>query len=558
METQMKQRVFGSYLTATALVAASLVSSGRAYAQDEAEPEEPAAEEPEPAPSEPSEAPAPDAEAQAASQAQADADVGVKLDTSADVDANVAPTEEAPKAGKAKSTRYGNPDEWKVEPYGYVRFDTIRDSTQSFFDGQQPYLIARAGTYKGMHPRWTMTARDTRIGLSLGAPQYAGIRTSGKIEFDFFGIPPTDVRENDQLSFGPVRIRHGYVRLDNAIVDVLAGQYYDLFGWGPTFYPATVAFLGVPGQVYHRNPQLRLEKVMNFGGFGITAALAAVRPGQRDSGVPDGQAGVKFSIDQWSGAAAQGFGQASIVPVSLGLSAIYRHFEMPAFRNEPGAESVSETGYGAAANAVIPVIPAKQADDKGNALTLTGEFSLGTGISDMYTGMDGGSRLPLLPNTRPGAGAGVPAYVYPQNVDPGLVTFDRTWDLATIDWQAFVVGLQYYLPIGGGDVWVSGVYSQIKSDNIKELTPQASWGAVFTKMEYIDASVGVAVTPAVSLGLSFQTLKQTFADVSPPTPVFGATADYVNGQALPTTPGTGGEAASARNNRAQLTLAFFF
>jgi hypothetical protein len=558
METQMKQRVFGSYLTATALVAASLVSSGRAYAQDEAEPEEPAAEEPEAAPSEPSEAPAPDAEAQAASQAQADADVGVKLDTSADVDANVAPTEEAPKAGKAKSTRYGNPDEWKVEPYGYVRFDTIRDSTQSFFDGQQPYLIARAGTYKGMHPRWTMTARDTRIGLSLGAPQYAGIRTSGKIEFDFFGIPPTDVRENDQLSFGPVRIRHGYVRLDNAIVDVLAGQYYDLFGWGPTFYPATVAFLGVPGQVYHRNPQLRLEKVMNFGGFGVTAALAAVRPGQRDSGVPDGQAGVKFSIDQWSGAAAQGFGQASIVPVSLGLSAIYRHFEMPAFRNEPGAESVSETGYGAAANAVIPVIPAKQADDKGNALTLTGEFSLGTGISDMYTGMDGGSRLPLLPNTRPGAGAGVPAYVYPQNVDPGLVTFDRTWDLATIDWQAFVVGLQYYLPIGGGDVWVSGVYSQIKSDNIKELTPQASWGAVFTKMEYIDASVGVAVTPAVSLGLSFQTLKQTFADVSPPTPVFGATADYVNGQALPTTPGTGGEAASARNNRAQLTLAFFF
>ncbi|HEX2878092.1 MAG TPA: hypothetical protein VHO25_01020 [Polyangiaceae bacterium] len=554
----MKQRVFGSYLTATALVAASLVSSGRAYAQDEAEPEEPAAEEPEAAPSEPSEAPAPDAEAQAASQAQADADVGVKLDTSADVDVDVAPTEEAPKAGKAKSTRYGNPDEWKVEPYGYVRFDTIRDSTQSFFDGQQPYLIARAGTYKGMHPRWTMTARDTRIGLSLGAPKYAGISTSGKIEFDFFGIPPTDVRENDQLSFGPVRIRHGYVRLDNSIVDVLAGQYYDLFGWGPTFYPATVAFLGVPGQVYHRNPQLRLEKVMNFGGFGITAALAAVRPGQRDSGVPDGQAGVKFSIDQWSGAAAQGFGQAGIVPVSLGLSAIYRHFEMPAFRNEPGAESVSETGYGAAANAVIPVIPAKQADDKGNALTLTGEFSLGTGISDMYTGMDGGSRLPLLPNTRPGAGAGVPAYVYPQNVDPGLVTFDRNWDLATIDWQAFVVGLQYYLPIGGGDVWVSGVYSQIKSDNIKELTPSASWGAVFTKMEYIDASVGVAVTPAVSLGLSFQTLKQTFADVSPPTPVWGATADYVNGQTLPTTPGTGGEAASARNNRAQLTLAFFF
>lgn len=553
----MKQRVFGRYLTATALIAASLVSSGRVHAQEEAEPEAPAAEEPE-APAEPTPAPEPDMEAQEAAKAEADADVGVKLDTSTDVDVDVDAEKDAPAAKKADARHYGNADDWKIEPYGYVRFDTIRDSTQSFFDGQQPYLIARAGTYKGMHPRWTMTARDTRVGLSLGAPEYAGIRTSGKIEFDFFGIPPTDVRENDQLSFGPVRIRHGYVRLDNAIIDVLAGQYYDLFGWGPTFYPATVAFLGVPGQVYHRNPQLRLEKVMNFGGFGITAALAAVRPGQRDSGVPDGQAGVKFSLDQWSGAAAQGFGQAGIVPLSLGLSGIYRHFEMPAFRNEPGAESVSETGYGAAANAVIPVIPAKKADDKGNALTLTGEFSLGTGVADMYTGMDGGSRLPLLPNTRPGGGTSVPAYVYPQNVDPGLVTFDRTWDLASINWQAFVVGLQYYLPIGGGDVWVSGVYSQIKSDNIKELTPAPSWGAVFTKMEYIDASLGVAVTPAVSLGLSFQTLQQTFADEEAPTPVFGASADTMNGLDLPTVPGTGGDSPTARNNRVQLTMMFFF
>jgi hypothetical protein len=557
METTMMQRAFGTYLTATALVAASLVPSRVVHAQDEAEPEAPATDEPPADPAPP--APEPDAEAQAASQAQADADVGVKLDTSADADVDVdVDAADAPKAKHPNPRHYGNEDDWKIEPYGYVRFDTIRDSTQSFFDGQQPYLIARAGTYKGMHPRWTMTARDTRVGLSLGAPDYAGIRTSGKIEFDFFGIPPTDVRENDQLSFGPVRIRHGYVRLDNSVIDILAGQYFDLFGWGPTFYPATVAFLGVPGQVYHRNPQLRLEKVMNFGGFGITAAIAAVRPGQRDSGIPDAQGGVKFSIDQWSGAANQGFGQASIVPLSLGLSGIYRHFEMPAFRNEPGAESVSESGYGAAINAVVPVIPAKKADDKGNALTLTGEFSIGSGIADMYTGMDGGSRLPLLPNTRPGAGAGVPAYVYPQNVDPGLVTFDRTWDLASINWQAFVAGLQYYLPVGGGDIWVSGVYSQIKSDNIKELTPQASWGAVFTKMDFIDASVGFALTPAVQLGLSFQTLKQTFADVSPPTPVFGATADYVNGAAIPVVQGTGGKQASARNNRAQLALVFFF
>jgi len=40
----------------------------------------------------------------------------------------------------------------------------------------------------------------------------------------------------------------------------VAGQYHDLFGWGSYYYPATVAYLGVPGQIYHRNPQLRIEK----------------------------------------------------------------------------------------------------------------------------------------------------------------------------------------------------------------------------------------------------------------------------------------------------------
>lgn len=555
----MKQRVFGSYLTATALIAASLVSSGRVHAQEEAEPEAPAAEEPE-APAEPAApAPEPDSEAQAAAKAEADASVGVKLDASDEAaDANANADADAHAKGVslsgAPAARYGKADEWHLIPYGTVKFDAVRDSTESFFDSQGPYLIARPGTYKGMHGRNTITAKDSRLGLYVTAPQVNGIQTYGKLEVDFFGLTPTDAKEGDMLVMGPIRIRQGFVRLDNPVVDILAGQTHDLFGWGGYFYPATVAFLGVPGQIYHRNPQLRLEKKIDLGGFEILAAAAAVRPGQRDSGIPDAEAGLKFAVDGWTGAAMSGFSRPSIVPVSLGVSAIYRQFELPAFRADPGFESVKENGYGLAASLLLPIIPAKTVEDRSNALTLTGEFSTGTGVADMYTGMEGGSRLPLLPNTK----ASNPAFIYPQNVDPGLVTFDRTWSLASIDWQAFVANLQYYLPIGGGSVWISGTYSQAKSGNIKELTPATSWGAIFTKQEYIDASVGFAITPAVQLGLSFQTLKQTFADVSPPTPLWGATADFTNGQPLPVVQGTGGEPASARNNRGQLTMAFFF
>ncbi|MDB4983308.1 MAG: hypothetical protein JWM82_4060 [Myxococcales bacterium] len=449
---------------------------------------------------------------------------------------------------------YGKRSDWFIAPYGYARLDSIEDSTQSFEDGIQPNLIQRAGTYRGDHRRTIMTARDSRLGVFVGAPQYQSIKSSAQLELDFYGLVPTDARRHDSVVFGPLRIRQAFMKLETPIVDIIAGQYYDLFGWNGSFYPATVAYLGVPAEVYHRNPQLRIEKKIHLGQLELMLAGAAVRPGQRDSGFPEGQLGLKISYSGWSGVAMPGFGRPSLAPVSIGLSGLYRRFEVPAFRNEPGSEAVKTFGYGVAASLLLPIIPIKTIEDHGNALTVTGEFTLGTGIADMYTFMDGGSRFPLLPNPQNQQ----PAYQYPTNVDPGLVTFDRNFDLKTINWRAFVGGLQYFLPVDKGRIWVSGIYSRVWSDNIKELTPFPSWGGIFTKMEYIDGNAGFDITPAIVLGVSFQTVKQTFGDVSAPTPVFGA----IPPQGTPGTqlgmPGTGGVPASARNNRAQLSMSFFF
>lgn len=461
--------------------------------------------------------------------------------------------EVAPQAPTAtRPPVYGKREDWTIQPYGYARFDAIEDSTQSFEDGIQPNLIARVGTYKGDHRRTIFTARDSRLGVFVGAPEFGGVKSSAQVEFDFYGLVPSDARRHDSVVFGPLRIRHAYLKLETSIVDVIAGQYYDLFGWNGSFYPATVGYLGVPAQVYHRNPQLRLEKKISAGELDVTLAVAGVRPGQRDSGVPDVQGGLKVAYNGWSGASMSGFGRPSLSPISVGISGLYRQFEVPAFRSEPGSEAVKAKGWGIAAQALLPIIPVKDIEDHSNALTATGEFSTGTGIADMYTFMDGGSRFPLLPNPT----NLIPAPVYPSNVDPGLVTFDRNFSLKTINWQAIVVGAQYYLPIGGGKVWIAGIYSQVKSNNIKKLTPNPSWGGIFTKMEYIDASIGYDITPAVVVGASFQTVKQTFGDVSPPTPVFGSLAGDTPG--LPVVAGTGGVPASARNNRGQLSLAMFF
>lgn len=478
---------------------------------------------------------------------------------SASVEAQPSAPAEAPPAPETgvAATRapvYGKRGDWNITPYGYARFDAIEDSTQSFEDGIQPNLIQRVGTYRGDHRRTIFTARDSRLGVFVGAPPIGSIKTTGQVEFDFYGLAPTDARRHDTVVFGPLRIRHAYVKLETPALDVYAGQYYDLFGWNGSFYPATVAYLGVPAQVYHRNPQLRLQKdVGSADGFQISFAAAAVRPGQRDSGVPDFQGGIKMGIGQWSGAAMSGFGRPAKTPLTIGLSGMYRRFEVPAFRAEPGSEALKTSGYGFAAQILAPIVPIKDIEDHGNALTLTGEFSTGTGIADMYTFMDGGSRFPLLPNPSNAA----PAIVYQANVDPGLVTFDRNFQVKTINWQAFVVGLQYYLPVSGGKLWVSGIYSQVKSDNIKKLTPYASWGGIFTKMEYIDANVGYDITPAVAVGFSFQTVKQTFGDVTAETPIYGVGAISGMPQQLGI-PGTGGKAATARNNRGQFSMAFFF
>ena len=110
--------------------------------------------------------------------AEAGAAGGAKIDFNANATGGVDANAEA--GGKAglddyastpqRARVYGKESEWSITPYGYARFDGIWDSTQSFEDGYSPWLIARAGTYKGDHHRATFTARDSRIRIFVGAP----------------------------------------------------------------------------------------------------------------------------------------------------------------------------------------------------------------------------------------------------------------------------------------------------------------------------------------------------------------------------------------------------
>ena len=151
-----------------------------------------------------------------------------------------------------------------------------------------------------------------------------------------------------------------------------------------------------------------------------------------------------------------------------------------------------------AADALIPVISASDNTDRVNKLTLVGEFTIGTGYADQFTGMTAGAGFPKLPG-----GAAFNA-----DVDNGLVTYDPSLNgvLHTINWRTFVVGLQYYL----GRFIVAGNYTQGDSDNMGDLFPKSA--AAFKKSQYVDGTLMYDVTPSIRVGAGYQYVKQTFCD----------------------------------------------
>jgi hypothetical protein len=399
---------------------------------------------------------------------------------------------------------------WQTSLYGFAELDAMHDTSLAYGPASNNTILARPGSYAGAHARTQFTVANSQVGLRFAAPDFGSIQTSGRAEIDFFGVQPTDATEQTTFTTPSIRMRHFYLKVKTPIVDVLVGQYNDLFAWGGEgFYQNSLAFLGVAGEVYHRNPQIRVSKTIgNESAVKVDLAVAAVRPVQRDSEVPDVQAGIKVAVNAWKGATAQGFGQPTVMPLAIGISGVGRRFAVADFLTIPGDAKIAY-GWGAAANAFLPVVPAHSEADRGNALSLTGEFSMGSGISDLYTGLTGGALFPLLPDP---SGNMVPPPVYRPNIDSGIVTYDANGNLKPIDWRSLVLGLQYYLPIAGGRVWVSATASRIESANILSLTPEASRGGVFFRQDYVDGNLFAAVTPEVQVGISFQVTQQTFGD----------------------------------------------
>jgi hypothetical protein len=404
---------------------------------------------------------------------------------------------------------------WATTLYGFVEADNIYDSTRSFNDLAGGTQVARAETQAGQNPRFQMGIRNSRIGFRLKAPEVAGeIRTSAMLEMDFLGTQ-LPIGNNGQAYTGTegafftnptFRVRHANLKVETPIVDILAGQYWQLFGWQSAYQPNTVEIQGVPGELYSRTPQVRISKTIKVHPMTIEIAVAASRPFDRDAGTPDGQAGLRLALDSWTGVQTVGATGSQISPLSIAVTGLLRHVAVDNFSTAPTYTNSLSMGA-VAVDGFVPVLPGSKTH-KGNTLSLTGEFAKGSGFADMYTSTTGGAGFPSIPPPA-GSPAGTAATPFAADIDNGVVTYDANGNLHAIDWQSYMIGAQYYLPGVDGKLWVSGNYSHMFSDNNGLYGTATKLTSVY---DWFDVNLFVDPTPAIRVGAEYANFNTQYVD----------------------------------------------
>ncbi|HEX3479873.1 MAG TPA: hypothetical protein VHT91_32860 [Kofleriaceae bacterium] len=442
----------------------------------------------------------------------------------------------APPPAPAESSKPGaapGPGEvtskWSATIYGFAEVDLMHDTTQSFTESPGNGLIVRPTGLTYNNGRTQTTARNSRLGVRLNAPAFEGMKASGNVEMDFMGYQPgiapanPSVSEASFFNNGTFRMRAAYAKVESEYVDLLAGQYYFLFGEQPFFQPMSIWFFGLPNMAFGRTQQFRLSHTFKSEAANVDLAVSAQRPPQRDSEIPDFQGGLKVGINSWKGVHAGGSGYAAFDPLTVAVSGSVRHFRVNDFAAAPTSLRTIN-GWGISLDGMIPIIPAASAKAKGNALTLTGSFVMGSGIGDLIGGLTGGAAFPAVPAAMPG-GASTP---YPANVDPGIIQYDTMGNLRAINWQTLVVGAQYFVP-PSGRISIGANYTLGKSDNITDGLTGNALAGVFKESQYFEAVVIGDLTPAVRIGAAWQRTQQTR-----------------------------GDEAVSKNNRLELSVYFFF
>ncbi len=179
--------------------------------------------------------------------------------------------------------------ELKVGVSGYVKLDIqygdkITGQLPSPGPADTP-LDPPAGSPVNDNEQTIIDARQSRLRATF-SDEVAGVKLSGRIETDFFTTDGNALVSNSRR----LRLRHAFARADHPSgFFLMAGQYWSLFMNETIAQPELVDFNGPAGQLFARQPQLRVGyKNPLARGMGDLVLEAAVEKHSvnDDSGAP--------------------------------------------------------------------------------------------------------------------------------------------------------------------------------------------------------------------------------------------------------------------------------
>jgi len=194
-----------------------------------------------------------------------------------------------------------------IQLYGYLKLDAAYDSSR-INNGDYGKWVENESVNNN-DDQFNMTANESRLGMILNGPDNGEMKTSGRVEVDFFG-PGVGIAENQ----GRLMMRHAYMKLDwpDDRFNIIAGQTSDVIS---PLYPRTVNYsVGwFVGNIGYRRPQIRLTKELGFekGGF-LKLEGALARTIGRDSLITGEESGEDAGFPTFQGRASMTFNETTI------------------------------------------------------------------------------------------------------------------------------------------------------------------------------------------------------------------------------------------------------
>jgi len=143
-----------------------------------------------------------------------------------------------------------------IQLYGYIKLDAAYDTSRVDTGNFARWVESESDNDDDS--QFNMTARETRLGALISGPQDDQLKTSGRVEIDFY--------EGGAENKPRIMMRHAYLNIlwPEDKFSILAGQTSDVIS---PLYPSTINYSVCwwVGNIGYRRPQIRLTKELALG-----------------------------------------------------------------------------------------------------------------------------------------------------------------------------------------------------------------------------------------------------------------------------------------------------